>query len=175
MHRSKPVYTLIILTLVSAQLLLPAVISYNIFKIKRLREQAVTKYKGEFSRIIISTEEFTCCNFQNKNEIEWNGIMYDVVSVKNENGCYILDVLADNTETGLQHINTKFAGAASDGKAAPPGYFFSFLYFEKQDNAEAAVYYSEAVHHFPYIIPVYITPYLKILKPPPDRSLLLYT
>lgn len=150
------------------QLILPAAVAYNIFKVKYNQEQIIVRENTKLSHITISRQNFTHYNLQGKKEITWNGIMYDVKDVVERKENYVLDVLADDCETALQHVNSKLIKTEDDGKAAASGYFFSFLYFEKNNSDDVVFSHKESAYSHLFIVPVIVTPYLRILKPPPD-------
>ncbi len=166
---------LFILAIIFAlQLVLPAIFFVFLQKIKTEQHTIISNHSNakDFQTFIFSAAEFSKLKITDEGEFTFQDIMYDVRSIKQENGKYIIYALADKAETKLRSANNKNINTSSVNIISK-NLFFSFLFYEASTknifkNTLHLINYSRQ-NEYQFIS----KPYLKIIAPPPDAASLI--
>lgn len=85
-------------------------------------------------------------------EFRFQGMMYDIVSIKKKNAEWIITALADNVEVSIEKTNQQFAKQDQENhKKAQKLFKWVFTPYVSISNPEVSIIYDLASIHFPII------------------------
>jgi len=154
------------------QALMPLVVFISIQAVKISQENYIRTNFSEtslFEKWTLTETEYQGLERRNEKEILLNHVLYDVHSVKKENGKYLLLVLSDEKEKKLEEAAESAANNQGKENTGAFSMLFAFMFYE-----------STLLFHFSSIndIPDHMNeqkeftsrPYLKVPTPPPDAK-----
>jgi len=166
-QKSKHTLAAGLLALFTLQVFIPLAVFISIQAVKISQEKFIHENFSEtalFEKLVLTETEYQKLEYRNKKEIFFNHVLYDIHSVKKENGKYILCVLSDEKEKKLEETAMD---NASKENTTPFSMLFAFLFYEDQslvffnihnDRPDLLIEQKEFIS---------IT-FIKVPSPPPD-------
>jgi len=154
--------------LVIVTLLLPLFLLLSLHFIRLAQLNEITNNgcdSGRFSKIYLTEQEYQQY-IEGDNELDYRQVMYDIKSIARQGGGYLITVLADTKETGINELN-KVLQDRNQAQSNAACFIFTFLYFENINT----LYIPD--HHFKSspLKPVALIEYFclqEVPTPPPD-------
>lgn len=142
-------------------------------KAKRFNEISHSKNYTGCTKFTLNstTQKEIHFEFWNKNEFEYKGLMYDIISIKDENGVSVIYALIDNQETNFIENFDAFIKKHLSGKSTI-AIFFKFI-----SNIDTSSLLEKfKLYLFDFKSPKFETQtliilqnyFLEVLKPPPN-------
>lgn len=163
---SQNIFVAFLLGIFCLQVFLPLALSVSIGVNKISQREFIrenNKDRSAFETVVISKEEYEKQKMNSPDEIEIDGMMYDVHSVSAKDGKYVLTVLTDEKETELKKVQS--AGEKEERNKMAPVFLSLFVEKPLEYNfVQTATSCSNAG----VITPFYSENVKMIAGPPPD-------
>lgn len=147
----------------SIQFMLPVLLSLSIFVVREQQQSYIASSCDGFRQIRLTEQELNSVAVDN--EIEHDGMRFDIKSVTNENGVCIVTALPDSKETNLRKLQSSTTGKEKP-ESVTSSQPFSFLYYEEPLQWHIPVLAkSEQQFHYQDILRTSIS---LVVTPPPQ-------
>ncbi len=148
-------------------MLLPLSFLISAVYIRHSREELLAQKNVLLQKIIITPEDLRFVSYTGKDEILYRGRMYDLKVVSIKDGNIEMLALADEKETTLHDISSKYASGMSNEKESMQVIPTLFYYYMK-NNTVFETEEKSSLNTRPYDDLVFKGPFPDVPVPPPD-------
>ena len=154
----------------SLQIVLPFILSASLLFVTLWQRNLISQHRNNsnfFQQIRIPQNDKDIA-FLNQDEFSYKGVLYDINSIKKENGDYVILAIADKSETKIQKtVVNQNESNEKQNTTTVKSFPFLFLFFEQTRQSMVYARYFQEHTTTPYLY--YLSAdYTQIVVPPPQ-------